>query len=164
MASATMTDNDQQLAFVFQYTVEAYKQFQKFAEILHNPMSAATFKRFAEDERQSRDLLEIRYLGGGAVRVPLTLGSDLKFQDVFEGDLSDREQLEMLLVRERTMEKKLAELAQNGPAGERNLYHYLGATKRAHVAYLERELELARLYKNWLSREDGEDVVVHGVE
>src|SRR5512133_1821827 len=61
MASATMTENDQQLAFVFQYTVEAYKQFQKFAEILQNPMSAATFKRFAEDERQNRDLLEIRY-------------------------------------------------------------------------------------------------------
>lgn len=164
MASATMTENDQQLAFVFQYTVEAYKQFQKFAEILHNPMAASTFKRFAEDERLNRDLLEIRYLRGGSVRVPLTLGADLRFQDVFEGDATDREKLEMLLVRERTMEKKLAELSKNGPAAEKNLYHYLGATKRAHVAYLERELELAKLVKNWLDREDGEDVVVHGAE
>lgn len=164
MATATMTENDQQLAFVFQYTVEAYKQFQKFAEILHNPMSAATFKRFAEDERLNRDLLEIRYLRAGAVRVPLTLGSDLRFQDVFEGDATDREKLEMLLMRERTMEKKLSELSQSAPATEKNLYHYLGATKRAHVAYLERELELAKLNKNWLDREDAEDVIVHGAE
>ncbi len=164
MASGTITENDQQLALVFQYTVEAYKQFQKFAEILHNPMSAATFKRFAEDERQNRDLLEIRYLHAGAARIPLTLGADLGFQDIFEGGLSDREKLDMLLVREKTMERRLGELAQSGPATEKNLYHYLGATKRAHVAYLERELELAKLYKNWLSREDAEDVVVHGAE
>lgn len=164
MASATMTETDQQLAFVFQYTVEAYKQFQKFAEIIQNPMSALTFRKFAEDERVNRDLLEIRYLRGGSVRVPLTLGADFRFQDVFEGDLSDREKLEMLLVRERTMEKKLGELASSSPATEKNLYAYLAATKRAHVAYLERELELAKVYKNWLNREDGEDVVVHGAE
>lgn len=164
MTSGTITENDQQLALVFQYTVEAYKQFQKFAEILHNPMAAATFKRFAEDERQSRDLLEIRYLHAGGARLPLTLGADLLFQDVFEARISDREKLEMLLAREKTMERRLAEFSQTGSANEKNLYHYIGATKRAHVAYLERELELAKLVKNWLDREDGEDVVVHGAE
>ena len=161
---ATATENDQQLALVFQYTVEAYKQFQKFAEIVQNPMSASTFKKFAEDERQNRDLLELKYLHAPGTRIPLTLGADLRFQDVFEGDLSDREKLEMLLVRERTIEKRLGEFSKEGAPGAKNIFQYLAATKRAHIAYLERELELAKIYKTWLSREDAEDVVVHGAE
>ncbi len=159
---ATATETSQQQALVFQYTVEAYKLFQKFAEIVQNPMSAAMFKKFAEDERQNRDVLEIKYLHSEGAHIPLTLGADLRFQDVFEGDLSDREKIEMMLMRERTMERKLVEYSTSAPQSDRNLFHYLAATKRAHAAYLERELELAKLYKTWLSREDAEDVVVHG--
>ena len=75
---ATATETNQQQALVFQYTVEAYKLFQKFAEIVHNPMSASMFKKFAEDERQNRDLLEIKYLHSEGAHIPLTLGADLR--------------------------------------------------------------------------------------
>lgn len=161
-AIATNTAQDQQLALLFQYTIEAYKYFQKCAEIVQNSMSALMFSAFANDERQNRDIIEIKYLRSASANIPLTLGNDLRFQDIFEGDLSDREKIEMLMSREQTMERKLSEYAKTGADEDRNLFLYIAATKRAHIALLQRELELAKVYKTWLSREDGEDLVVHG--
>jgi hypothetical protein len=60
------------------------------------------------------------------------------------------------------MERKLSELAKAGAEEDRNLFRYIAATKSAHLALLQRELELAKAYKKWLSREDAEDLVVHG--
>jgi rubrerythrin len=162
MTTATVTERDQQLALLFQYTIEAYKYFEKFSEIVQNPMSAVMFGGFAGDERQNRDILEIKYLRTESATIPLTLGNDLRFQDIFEGDLSDREKIEMLIAREQTMERKLSELAKAGAEEDRNLFRYIAATKSAHLALLQRELELAKAYKKWLSREDAEDLVVHG--
>jgi rubrerythrin len=160
MSTATMTGTDNQLALLFQYTVEAYKTFEKLAETLPNPMAAATFKNFAIEERHFRDLLEIKYLAGSS-RIKLTLGPDLRFQDMLEGDLSPREIIEFLIVRERTIEQKLAEWAKSSES-DANLYRYIGAGKRAHLAYLERELAMTRLYSDWFRREDGETLIVHG--
>lgn len=162
MTTATATEKDQHLALLFQYTIEAYKYFQKCSEIVQNPMSALMFSGFAKEERQNRDILEIKYLRSENTKIPLTLGADLRFQDIFEGDLSDREKIEMLLAREQTMERKLAGFEKSGAEEDRNLFHYIRATKAAHIALLQRELELTKLYKKWLSREDAEDLVVHG--
>ncbi|HEV2718630.1 MAG TPA: hypothetical protein VG323_01325, partial [Thermoanaerobaculia bacterium] len=51
---------EQQLGLLFQYTVEAYKTFEKLAEKLPNPLAAQMFKAFALDERASRDLLDMK--------------------------------------------------------------------------------------------------------
>ncbi len=162
MTTATATEKDQQLALLFQYTIEAYKSFQKCAEIVQNPMSALMFAGFAKDERQNREILEIKYLHSETAKIPLTLGNDLRFQDIFEGDLSDREKIEMLMSREQTIERKLTDFAKTGAEEDRNLFHYIAATKRAHVALLHRELDLSKAHKTWLSREDAESLVVHG--
>src|SRR3954469_17339115 len=95
--------DDQQLGRLFQYTVEAYKTFQKLAETLPNPMTAIMFKQFAVDERGNRDLLEMKYAATGISRLRITLGADLQFQDIHEGDLSYREAAEFLVAREKTM-------------------------------------------------------------
>ena len=50
---------EQQLGLMIQYTVEAYKTFEKLAENLPNPMAATMFQQFAEDEREHRDLIEL---------------------------------------------------------------------------------------------------------
>ena len=162
-ATAVSTESNQQIATVFQYTVEAYKVFEKLAENLPNAISAATFKNFAEDERAHRDLLELKYLSVENSRIPLTLGNDLRFQDMIEGDLSNREICELLIARERTIERKLNEWSKSSSENDRNLFHYIAAAKRSHVALLERELELIRRHANWFEREDAEDVIVHGV-
>jgi hypothetical protein len=112
---------DQQLGLIIQYTVEAYKTFEKLAENLPNPMAATTFKQFAVDERENRDLLEMKAIASGNSRVKVTLGGDLQFQDVLEGDLSYRELTEFLIARERTMERRMADLARTAPATDRNL-------------------------------------------
>lgn len=151
------------LNLIFQYTVEAYKTFQKLAENLPNPMAAATFKSFARDERELRDLLDIKYLRSSE-RVRVTLGADLRFQDIIEGDLSYREMTEMLIVRERNMDSRMTEASKSAPAADRNLYIYMAATKRAHVVILERELQLIRQYPDWFKREDAESIVVYGGE
>src|ERR1700759_2741708 len=110
---------DQQLGLMFQYNVEAYKTFEKLAENLPNPMAAATFKNLALDERENRDLIEMKYLVTGAARLRVTLGGDLLFQDMLEGEVSYRELAESLIARERTMEKKLLEWSRSaGPAGK----------------------------------------------
>jgi hypothetical protein len=95
--------------------------------------------------------------------VRVTLGGDLLFQDMLEGDLSYREMTEFLIAREKTMERKLAELTRSAAPADRNLLIYLGAAKRAHIVMLERELELIRIYPDWYKREDAESVIVHGI-
>src|SRR5689334_960174 len=104
--------DEQQLARLFQYTVEAYKTFEKLAESLPNPMTAQTFKQFAVDERTNRDLLEMKNAATASRQVRVTLGADLQFQDIHEGDLSYREAAEFLVAREKAMMKRLDELSK----------------------------------------------------
>lgn len=153
---------DQQLGLILQYTVEAYKTFEKLAENLPNPMAATTFKQFAVDERENRDLIDMKIAAAGSARVRVTLGGDLQFQDVLEGDLSYRELTEFLIARERTMERRLADLARSAPTTDRNLLVYLVSTKRAHVVELERELEMIKGDADWFKREDAQWRIVHG--
>lgn len=153
---------EQQLGLLIQYTVEAYKTFEKLAENLPNPMTALMFKQFAVDERENRDLIEMKIAAAGANRVRVTLGGDLLFQDILEGDLSYRETAEFLIARERTMEKKLMELSRSSSLVDRSLLIYLAAGKRSHVGELERELELLKVDPEWFRREDAEWRIVHG--
>ena len=152
----------QHLNTLFQYTVEAYKTFEKLAENLPNPMVAGMFKQFAVDERGNRDLLEMKMLVTGSARMKVTLAGDLLFQDILEGDLSYRETAEFLIARERTMEKRLNELTRAATVADRNLLVYLASVKRAHGVELERELELIRADADWFKREDAESRIVHG--
>src|ERR1041385_5977640 len=112
--------NEQQLGLMYQYTVEAYKTFEKLAEKLPNPLAANMFKAFAVEERATRDLLDMKILVAGGSRLRATLGADLLFEDILEGDLSFRETTEFLIARERTLEKKLVELSRSAPAVDRN--------------------------------------------
>lgn len=152
----------QQLALMYQYTVEAYKTFEKLAENLPNPMTAAMFKQFAVDERENRDLLEMKNAAVGGNRVRVTLGSDMIFNDILEGELSYRETAEFLISRERTMQRKLREFISGASANDRNLLVYVETVKRAHSVELERELELIRNDSDWWKREDAEYRIVHG--
>ncbi len=153
---------NQQLNTLYQYTVEAYKTFEKLAENLRNPLTANMFKQFAADERATRDLIEMKIAQIGTTRSRVTLAGDLAFQDILEGDLSYRETTEFLIARERTMERKLAELARGATIIDRGFVVYLGASKRAHIVELERELELTKLDRDWFKREDAEDRLVRG--
>ena len=154
--------SEQQLGLMIQYTVEAYKTFEKLAELLANPLVATMFKQFAVDERENRDLIEMKIAAAGNARVRVTLGGDLMFQDILEGSLSSREKTEFLIARERTMEKKLTEFSRTSSAVDRSFLIYLIATKRAHVVELERELELLKIDGEWFRREDAEWRIVHG--
>jgi rubrerythrin len=156
------TLSQQHLGLLMQYTIEAYKTFQKLAENLPNPMVATLFKQFAEDERGTRDLIEKKIAAVGESRVRVTLGGDLLFQDNLEGNMSYREMTEFLIARERTMEKKLGEWSRASGPRDRSFLVYLMASKRAHVVELERELELIKLDGDWFKREDAEDRIVHG--
>jgi rubrerythrin len=160
--STTNALSEQQLGLLIQYTVEAYKTFEKLAENLPNPMTAMMFKQFAADERENRDLLEMKIAAAGANRVRVTLGGDLLFQDILEGDLSYRETTEFLIARERTMERKLVEFSRGASAADRSVLIYLAAGKRAHIVELERELELLKLDPDWFKREDAQWRIVHG--
>lgn len=160
--STTTALTDQNLALLFQYTVEAYKTFQKLAENLPNPMTAHVFKQFAVDERENRDLIEIKIASAGRGRVRVTLGSDMIFNEILEGELSYRETSEFLIAREKTMQRKLRELITGAAASDRMLLIYLETIKRAHIVELERELELTRVDAEWWKREDAEWRIVHG--
>lgn len=160
--ATTQQLTEQQLGLIMQYTVEAYKTFEKLAENLPNPMAAKMFKQFAEDERYHRDLIEMKIASAGNARVRVTLGGDMLFQDILEGSLSDREKAEFLIARERAMDKRLAEFNRSASAVDRSFLVYLQASKRAHVVELERELELIKLDADWFRREDGESRMVHG--
>jgi len=153
---------EQQLGLMYQYTVEAYKTFEKLAENLPNPMTATMFKQFAVDERENRDLLEVKIVAAGATGIRATLAGDLQFQDILEGDLSYRETTEFLINRERTMEKKLVEFSKGAPLNDKNLLIYLASGKRAHIVELERELELIKIDRDWFKREDAQWRIVHG--
>src|SRR5881397_1196934 len=154
--------SNQQLNTLLQYTVEAYKTFEKLAENLPNPLAAEMFKQFAVDEREHRDLIDMKMAMSTEARTRVTLAGDLTFQDILEVDLSYRETAEFLIARERTMEKKLTELGRGASAVDRNLMIYLASGKRAHVVELERELELIRLDPDWFKREDAQWRIVHG--
>ncbi len=155
---------NQQLNTLLQYTVEAYKTFEKLAENLPNPLAAEMFKQFAVDEREHRDLIDMKMAVSTEARTRVTLAGDLTFQDILEGDLSYRETAEFLIARERTMEKKLGELGRSAPLVDRYLLVYLAAGKRAHVVELERELELIKLDADWFKREDAQWRIVHGAK
>jgi hypothetical protein len=163
VATATPTAiTDQQLGLLMQYTVEAYKTFEKLGENLPNPMSAQMYRAFAVDERELRDLLEMKIAATGSSRVRVTLAGDLRFQDIHEGELSFRESTEALIARERAMERRVRELVSSVSTVDRYLLIYIAATKRAHVVELERELELIRLDADWYKREDAESRIVNG--
>ncbi|HVT45478.1 MAG TPA: ferritin family protein [Thermoanaerobaculia bacterium] len=159
--TTALPDAATQLGLLFQYTVEAYKTFQKLSEMLPNPLTANMFANFAEDERNHRDLLEIKYAQSEG-RIQVTLGADLRFQDMLEGDMSYREITEFLIAREKTMEQKLMETARSASSRDRNLFLYIVAGKKAHRMYLERELDFIKLYPDWFRREDAESLVVLG--
>lgn len=152
----------QQLALLIQYTVEAYKTFQKLAENVPNPMTAAMFKQFATDERENRDLIEMKIATTGKDRLHVTLGPDMIFQDILEGELAYREAAEFLVGREKTMQNKLREILKGAAPADRNLLIYLEAVKRAHIVELERDLELIRDDRDWWNREDAQWRIVHG--
>lgn len=158
----TQTLTDQQLALVFQYTVEAYKVFQKLAENLPNPMTRAIFKQFAVDERDNRDLIEMKVISSRGERVRVTLGADMVFNEILEGEMSYRETAEFLIGRERTMQKKLREMINASAPADRLFLLYIESIKRAHIVELEREVELIRLDADWWRREDAEWRIVHG--
>ena len=152
----------QNLALLFQYTVEVYKVFEKMAENLPNPMTAEMFKQFAVDERGNRDLIEMKVIGTAGPRVRVTLGADMIFSEILEGEMSYREQSEFLISRERTMQRKLRELIGAAAPSDRNLLLYFETVKRSHIVELERELELIKHDPDWWKREDAEWRIVHG--
>jgi hypothetical protein len=152
----------QQLGLLMQYTVEAYKTFEKLGESLPNPMAAAMFANFAVEERLHRDLIEVKIAATSAARVKVTLGPDLLFQDILEGDLSYREMAEFLIAREKTMQRRLEEFRKAAAEIDRYILIYLIAAKRSHIVELERELELIRLDPDWFRREDAEWRITHG--
>jgi rubrerythrin len=160
--TTTTALTDQQLALLIQYTVEAYKTFEKLAENLPNPMAAHVFKQFAVDERENRDLIEMKIASAGRGRVRISLAADMIFSDILEGELSYREASEFLIARERTMQRKLRELISSANTADKNLLIYLETIKRAHTVELERELELIKLDADWWKREDAEWRIVHG--
>lgn len=152
----------QQLALLFQYTVEAYKVFEKLAENLPNPMTRTMFKQFAVDERENRDLIEMKAADIGGNRVRVTLGADMIFNDILEGEMSYRESAEFLISREKTVQRKLREWIGEATRSDRSFLVYLEAVKRAHIVELERDLELIRHDSDWWRREDAEWHIVHG--
>jgi hypothetical protein len=165
MTAVEMTNSaltEQNLALLFQYTVEAYKSFEKLAENLPNPMTQTMFKQFAVDERENRDLIEMKVAATGRGRVRVTLGADMIFNDILEGDLSYRAASEFLIARERTMQKKIRELLGAASPADRNLLIYFEAVKRAHIVELERDLELLKMDPDWWKREDAQWRIVHG--
>lgn len=162
-ASLSSDLSGQQLALLYQYTVEAYKTFEKLAENLPNPMTREMFKQFAVDERENRDLIEMKVTSStGSARVRVTLGADMIFNEILEGQLSFRESAEFLISREKTMQRKLREFIASAIPVDRNLLIYLEAVKRAHIVELERDLELTRHDPDWWKREDAEWRIVHG--
>lgn len=163
VATPTQTGlTHQQLALLFQYTVEAYKVFEKLAENLPNPMTRKMFEQFAVDERENRDLIEMKVATVGGNRVRVTLGSDMIFNDILEGEMSYRESAEFLISREKTVQRKLREWIAAASSTDRNFLIYLEAVKRAHIVELERDLELIRGDHDWWRREDAEWRIVHG--
>lgn len=162
VATETAVLDEKDLGVLMQYTVEAYKTFEKLAENLPNPLTAAMFKEFAVDEREMRNLLDGKIAATGGSRVRITLAGDLRFQDILEGEMSFKESTEALIGRERAMEKRLRAMVGGASLVDRNLLIYIAATKRAHIVELERELELLKLDGDWFKREDAEGRIING--
>lgn len=160
-ANAVALD-ERELGRLYQYTVEAYKTFQKLAESLPNPMTATMFKQMAVDERENRDLIEMKIAAASKNRIRATLGADQIFMEILEGELSFRESAEFLIGRERTMQKRLRELASTAGSVDRNFLIYVETVKRSHIVELERELELIKGDADWWKREDAEWLIVNG--
>ena len=125
-------------------------------------MTRKMFEQFATDERENRDLIEMKDIAIGGNRIRVTLGSDMIFNDILEGEMSYRESAEFLISREKTVQRKLREWIAEASSGDRNFLVYLEAVKRAHIVELERDLELIRGDHDWWKREDGEYRIVHG--
>ena len=125
-------------------------------------MTAEMFKQFAVDERGNRDLIEMKVLDTAGSRVRVTLGGDMIFSEILEGEMSYRESAEFLISRERTMQRKLRELIGAATSNDRNLLLFIETVKRAHSVELERELELIKHDPDWWKREDAEWRIVHG--
>ncbi len=162
VVTETQVLDEKDLGVLMQYTVEAYKTFEKLAENLPNPLTAQMFKAFAVDERGTRDLLDGKIAANGGTRVRITLAGDLRFQDILEGEMSYRESTEALIGREKAMEKRLRAMVGGASPVDRNLLIYVAATKRAHIVELERELELLKHDAEWFRREDAEWRIIHG--
>lgn len=162
VATETPVLDEKDLGVLMQYTVEAYKTFEKLAENLPNPMTAQMFKAFAVDERETRNLIDGKIAASGGARIRITLAGDLRFQDILEGEMSYRESTEALIGRERAMEKRLRAMVGGASPTDRYLLIYIAATKRAHIVELERELELLKLDGEWFKREDAESRIIHG--
>ncbi|HEY4642638.1 MAG TPA: hypothetical protein VII75_14940 [Thermoanaerobaculia bacterium] len=162
VATDSQVLDEKDLGVLMQYTIEAYKTFEKFAENLPNPLTAQMFKAFAVDERETRDLLDGKIAANGGTRVRLPLAGDMRFQEILEGELSYRESTEALIGREKAMEKRLRAMVGGASLVDRNLLIYVAATKRAHIVELERELELLRHDAEWFRREDAEWRIIHG--
>jgi rubrerythrin len=160
--TTTLGLTPQQLALMLQYTVEAYKVFEKFAENLPNPMTRTMFKQFAIDERENRDLIEMKNASTGGNRVRVTLGADMIFNELLEGELSYRETCEFLISRERTMQRKMREFLASAGSTDRKLLLYFESVKKSHMVELERELELIREDADWWKREDAEWHMING--
>ena len=156
------TISHQNLALLYQYTVEVYKVFEKLAENLPNPITAEMFKQFAVDERGNRDLIDLKISDTTGSRVRVTLGSDMIFSEILEGEMSFRESAEFLISREKTMQRKLREIISTATPTDRNLLIFFETVKRAHIVELERELELIKTDPDWWKREDAEWRIVHG--
>ena len=154
--------SQQQLGLLFQYTIEAYKTFQKLAESLPNPMTAGMFVQFARDERDNRDLLEMKATALNSVSARATVAGDLAFQEIHEGALSYREAAEFLIGREKTLQRKLREYVNASSARDKHVLLYIESVKKSHIVELERELELIKLDEDWWKREDAEWRIVHG--
>jgi rubrerythrin len=159
---ATSGLTNQQLALMLQYTVEAYKVFQKFAENLPNPMTRGMFKQFAVDERENRDLVEMKIAAVGGNRVRVTLGADMIFNEILEGELSYRESAEFLISRERTIQRKMREFINAAVPADRKLLLYFESVKKSHIVELEREREMIRDDSDWWKREDAEWHMING--
>ena len=153
---------EEHLGLMIQYTVEAYKTFEKLAENLPNPMTAHVFKQFAVDERENRDLIEIKTASAARGRVRITLGSDMIFNEILEGELSYRESAEFLISRERTIQRKLREFINAAVPADRKLLLYVESVKKSHIVELERELETIRDDADWWKREDAEWHMING--
>jgi hypothetical protein len=160
--STTAGLSHQQLALLMQYTVEAYKTFEKYAENLPNPMTREMYRQFAADERGLRDLIEMKIAATAGGRVRATLGADMIFSEIMDGAMSFREAAEFLISREKTFQRKLREFIGSSGASDRNFLVYVETVKRAHIVELERELELIRNDQDWWKREDAEWRIVHG--
>ena len=156
------TLSNQQLALLFQYTVEAYKVFEKLAENVPNPITREMFRQFTVDERGNRDLIEMKVAASAGSPVRVTLGSDMIFNEILEGEMSYRESAEFLISRERTMQRKLRELINAAPPADRHFLLHIETLKKSHIVELEGELESIRGDAEWWRREDAEWRMIHG--